>query len=229
MGKASHAEFALKTIAKRMSQFGGKWRARDGRVRGPGQSAVVIRSIDFDDGPAHLDLGISLDAKDDTAPVLWDCTTGAGATDEAAIKQAVEMWAMTAGAAFMELVHQDGEQGTHLSQDDPDGLPGHHVVHGPVGAFTFSGDIGPITTWYIDNPVLPKIRDTLAGAFDDPRINGMKILFGGDLESEMAEVRINGEVHEEASAALLRLDWPREASFTYARTYVLVLPEEDAT
>ncbi|MEV4063229.1 DUF6348 family protein [Nonomuraea dietziae] len=221
-----HVEFALQSIAKRMGSFGERWRVRDGLVWGPGNSAVVIRSLDFDDGPAHLDLGITLDAKDDSAPVLWDCTSGMGGTNEAAIKQAVEMWAMTAGATFMELTSPSGELADHIQSADPEGLTGHHVIHGPVAAFAMGGDFEPLTEWFVDNPMLPRLGQALVGSFDDPRINGVKILCGGDQETEIAEVRVNGEVHEEASAILLRLGWPRLPEFAYARTYLLVLPED---
>lgn len=217
--------FALNAVAKRMASYGERWRVRDGMVWGPGDSAVVIRELDFDDGPAHLDLGIDLNAKNQEAPVLWDCTAGVGGTQEAAIKQAVEMWAITAGAAFMELLYQRGELADHIQHDDPEGLPGHHVIHGPVGVFAMNGDIGPLTEWFSDHPVVPRLGDALAGALDHPHLNGVKILCGGDRDTEMAEVRVNGEVHEQASAILRGLDWPRGAEFAYARTYLLVLPE----
>lgn len=208
-----------------MGSYGERWRVREGLVRGPGNSAVVIRELDFDDGPAHIDLGIDLDVKDDTAPVLWDCTVGTGGTNEAAIKQAVELWAMTAGAAFMELLFQAGELADHVEGDDPEGLPGHHVIHGPVASYAMNGDFQPLIDWFADNPMLPRVGNMLVGAFDHPQINGVKILCGGDRERAIAEVRVNGVVHEEASAVLRGFGWPRSPEFSYARTYLLVLPE----
>ncbi|GAA4976678.1 hypothetical protein HD597_000549 [Nonomuraea thailandensis] len=218
-------KFALNAIAKRMASYGERWRVRDGMVWGPGDSAVVIRELDFDGGPAHLDLGIDLNAKNQEAPILWDCTSGVGGTKEASIKQAVEMWAMTAGAAFMELLYQRGELAEHFQHDDPGGLQGHHVIHGPVGVVAMNGDVEPLTEWFAESQILPRLGGALAGSFDHPHLNGVKILCGGDRDVKLAEVRVNGEVHEQASAILREFDWPRGAKFAYARTYLLVLPD----
>ena len=89
--------------------------------------------------------------------------------------------------------------------NDPQGLAGWHVIHGPVLGFG-TGD-GPDTMqrWVIDHPLLPQLNGELVAAFDRPALNGVKLLLGGDV----AEIRVNGQADARGSAALRSLPWPR--------------------
>lgn len=68
------------------------------------------------------------------------------------------------------------------------------------------------------------IQDEISAGLDRPFMNGIKLYVGGTAGSSFAEVRINGEVSEAASAALLALPWPRSNGLTFARTYLIALP-----
>jgi hypothetical protein len=54
----------------------------------------------------------------------------------------------------------------------------------------------------------------------------VKLLFGGTAGDEIAEVRINGVVDEQASRALAELPWPRLGEPVFARAFLLLAHRE---
>ena len=88
----------------------------------------------------------------------------------------------------------------HLDSGDPDGLPGMHVLHGPVLAFG-SGDSAPLRDRAVDNIVLSALRETLLPRLTGS-LHGVKLLFGGRAGDEVAEVRVDHAYDEASSRGL---------------------------
>jgi hypothetical protein len=53
----------------------------------------------------------------------------------------------------------------------------------------------------------------------------VRLFLGGNGTEEVAEVQINGHIHQVASEALASLDWPRPEGLGYVRAFVLALHE----
>jgi hypothetical protein len=222
-----HLRDALADGLQRLS--GRTWtRADDGSVRSDGSLVVFVAADlhgDEDPHPGHVDIGIALNPEHPEAPVLWDCVVGIGRTPAEAAEYAAFVWLETTAPTVLEFVEQRGRLAAHLDSGDPDGLPGMHVLHGPVLAFG-SGDSTPLRDWAVDNIVLPALRETLL-----PRItgslHGVKLLFGGRAGDEVAEVRVDHAYDEASSRALADLPWPRLERPAFARAYLLVMPSID--
>ncbi|MFD5759251.1 DUF6348 family protein, partial [Streptomyces sp. NPDC127044] len=82
----------------------------------------------------------------------------------------------------------------------------------------------------VDANVLHHIADTFTADLESPFFNGIKVFYGGQPGKMQAEIRVNGERHEAASAALATMDLPEPNAFTMVRAYALLLPmPEDGT
>jgi hypothetical protein len=155
--------------------------------------------------------------------VVWDCTAGLGKTEEEKLDNAVRMWATTTAATVVELLEHRGEHADHYR---PEQLPGWRAVQGPAAVFGFGTE--RLTDWLTDHQLLPGLASALAPELADPRLNGVKLFLGGRAGEDVAEVRVNGEVSERASAALRALDWPRGERLCWARVFVLLVAERTA-
>ncbi|WP_431682210.1 DUF6348 family protein [Kitasatospora sp. KL5] len=217
-------EAVLALVAEQLTEISGdRWTAGPGAATGPGTIAVVPAAL-HGDGPAHLDLTVLLDASRPEAGAVTDCVAGFGASSEPAARRAVEVWAATAGVTVLELLAHNGRFAGHLHPDDADGLPGWHAVHGGIVAWGSGERHNAVQDWMLNRPVLPRLAGAFADGFARDRLVGVSLLFGGGAGEETAEVRVDGELHEQASKALLALDWPRpEAGTAYARTFVLLV------
>jgi hypothetical protein len=212
-----------RTLATGLTELAGEWRADGETVHSQGSPKIVVADLHGgEQSPSHTDIGVALNPDDPAAPVIWDCAAGIGETPEEVAETAAYMWLQTTGSAVIELLTQQGEFAAHLSHDDPDGLPGHHVIHAPILPFGLDG--AAMREWIEDNALLPALRDTLPSGLDQ-ELNGVKLLFGGPAGGETAEVRVNGEIHEGASAALRELPWPRTGNPTFAKTFLLVFAD----
>lgn len=212
----------VRTLATRLSDLAGTWTPDGVTIRSEGSPLIVV--ADLHDGaqdPNHVDVGVALNPDHPDAPVLWDCAAGSGRTPVEIAETAAHMWLETTGNTVLELLTQKGDFASHIPGDDPAGLSGFHVIHGPV--LPFGADREPLLRWVLENPLLPALRDTLPAHLDDA-VNGVKLLFGGDPET--VEVRVNGTVREDATAAVQALDWPRSARPTYVKTFLIAFQEQ---
>jgi hypothetical protein len=76
----------------------------------------------------------------------------------------------------------------------------------------------------MDNPVLPALSLAVDSSLDKLACpHGLKIFFGGD---DVAEVRLNGERHDAATATLAGLNWPRLGPAGFVRSYVVLVHPE---
>ncbi|MFD9127265.1 DUF6348 family protein [Kitasatospora sp. NPDC059571] len=220
-------EAVLAVVAEQLSEISGeRWTVADGCAKGPGTAAVAV-AAPHAGGPAHLDLTYLVDAGRPEETAVTDCVAGFGADSRAAVRQAVEIWASTTGVTMLELLAHNGRFAGHLHPSDPDGLPGWHAIHGGIVGWGSGERHNAVQDWTLARPLLPQLAPALADGFDRDGLVGLTIELGGRAGAESAEVRVGGVVHEQASKALLALDWPRVAEGeAHARTFVLLVRPE---
>jgi len=212
-------QLALDATARHRNELtSGGWEPDGEAILGPGTLRVVVaRHAGI--GYEHVDYGFELNRDRADVPVVWDCASGAGSALADAIDYAARMWVTSTAVVVLEMLHHDGRFAEHYQATDPDGLPGWHAIHGPIIGFGAGSGSEAMQQWVIDHPLLPQLAEPLLAAFDRPNINGLKILFGGDI----AEVRINGSADPAASAGLASLLWPRTDPPGFIRCFVLAI------
>ncbi len=206
-------------IARQLSLIYKEWEVVGGKVLGPGTLAVRVED-QHKLGPTHFDIGFVLNRERDDVPVLWDCTAGIGRTEEEIISSAVRNWAECTVPAILELGAQNGSFASHLGYDDPKGCAGWHVIHGPVTGFGAGVAPNELQSWVLNTPLLPSLGPMVASSFERSTLNGVKLLFGF-AQSDIAEVRVNGSLHEAASRRLKLMKWPRAVEPAFVRLYWL--------
>ena len=206
-------------VLDELSALGAVWREADGELRGPGGHSLRVAER-HPGGPGHADLCFDLGSGQE----VWDCVVGFGEDLEAAARMLARIWAGTSAPALLELTDRRGRFADHAHGDDGLGLARWHSIHGPILAYG-SGDPHALQRWLLEHPVVPSIADDLRGPLAPGALHAVKV-FVGALEEPIAEVRIDGERHDLASAALMRLDWPRTPVGSVARQLVLFLHEE---
>lgn len=222
MGPEQRLAVIQRAVIREMEHYGREFTVDGALLRGPGTTAVAVREHPSADGSAgHADLGFVLRLGSADAPVVWDCAAGLGTTEEEKLDSAVRMWAATTAATVIELVERQGRYGDHRSLAQ---LPGWHAVQSPATVFGFGR--ADLSGWLGAHELLPALTQALAPELTDPRLNGVKVFFGGRAGDEVAEVRVNGEVAQGASQALGALDWPRGERFCWARLFVLLTADQ---
>ena len=212
-------DFVLAEIARQLSELAGEWSVADGQVRGPADTAVVIGRQHQSDSPNHVDIGFVINMTEDQPRVMWDCVTGIGGSVEEALSRAVTTWTQTTAATIIEMFTQRQQFAAQLGPDEEEGLPGHHVILGPVLAYGH-GEPELLQHWAVGNLLPSALKETLVPQLG-PGLSGIKVFFGGVRGEEMAEVRINGVASDEVSATLLAMDWPRLPQPAFARLFML--------
>lgn len=198
-------------LVKELTAIRGEWADNGEAVVGPGTIAVVP-AFRHEAELGHVDIGFVLNRDRPDVPVVWDCAYGGSDSPlEAAAALACSMWARTTAPTVFELMSQRGEYAAHAHGDDGLGLDGWHSIHGPI--LTYGDDSAEqLQKWCLDNPIVPALRDGLAGELPPTPIHGVKFLLGAFGDGSSAEVRIDGERSEACSDALLRLRWPKTPS-----------------
>lgn len=214
-------------VAKRLSSVFKIWTVEGDVVVGPGTLAVKVED-QHRLGPNHFDLGFVLNRERNDVPVLWDCVAGLGKTEADMIASAVENWASSTAATFLEMLVQDGSFASHFAHDDPKGCPGWHIIHSPITAFGTGSAPNDLQLWIADAPLLPTLGPMIVATFERPMLNGVKMILG-HAQDDVAEVRVNGVRHEAASRRLQFMRWPRVADPAFARFYWLFLHKQDTS
>ncbi|MFD8077312.1 DUF6348 family protein [Streptomyces sp. NPDC059718] len=173
-------------------------------------------------GGRHYDLVALPDVSvQPDVPCFTDCVVAMSA-DPA---QAADAWVQTAGACLLELLERRGRFADHAPPEDERGVPGWHSI--TSGAIAFGLDDAQnqrLREALLDANVLHRIADTFTADLESPFFNAVKVFYGGQPGAMEAEVRINGERHEAASAAMAALDLPEPTVFTAVRHHALLLP-----
>ena len=196
----------LAEIARQLSDLAGEWSVSGDRVLGPADLAVVVG-----DSAQHLDIGFAVNADQ----VVWDRVSGVED-----LSRAITVWTQTTAAAIIEMFTQRQQFAAQFGPDDPEGLPGHHVILGPVLAFG-EGEASPLHHWAVGNLLPSALAHVLLPHLDPAGLNGISAFFGGVSGAEIAEVRINGSVNEDVRSALVAMDWPRLPEPAFARLFML--------
>jgi hypothetical protein len=119
----------------------------------------------------------------------------------------------------IEMFTQQQQFAAQFGPDDADGLPGCHVILGPVLAFG-EGDPSSLQHWAVGTLLPAALAETLTPHLDPAGVNGVTLFFGGLPGAETVDARVNGAANEDLRAALLAMDWPRQPAF--ARLFMLV-------
>src|SRR5262245_24654850 len=162
-------ELVSRVVADRLSNIWGDWTAYGEVAIGP--DGLAVRAFE-DPGSeprpeteavlVHIDLGFYLNAENSESPIIFDCVTGTGETEDGAIAAAVERWATCTAPAVFELLAQNGKFAEHSHGDDELGLRGWHVIFEPIWSWGFGEAADRLTTWTVGNPLLPQLAATLA-------------------------------------------------------------------
>jgi hypothetical protein len=104
---------------------------------------------------------------------------------------------------MLELLDRRGRFAEHVGPGQPRDVPGRHTITSGAVAFGLDAD---------ENR---RLQITLLEA------NGVKVFYGGRPGAMTAEIRVNGERHDAASAAMAALNLPEPATFTAATSLEL--------
>jgi hypothetical protein len=225
---AQRTQHILTLVASRLERAGQSWYVEGDRARTDGPISVLTRP-DCDGKVVslkHVELGVAVAAEDGTETVLWDCAVGMSEDEDDAVDRAVAVWAARTMPVFLELFARDGSYAAHYPVDDPEGIPGYHVIFGGIVGWGL-GDTGVLRRWVIDNPLLPKLPAVL-DLFDPDGLNGVHLFLGGPPGADTTEVRVNGHLAPEATAQLRALHWPRMSDPAFVSAYVLAVRPEKA-
>lgn len=173
-------------------------------------------------GGRHYDLVALPDVSvQPDVPCFADCVVALSGDP----RKAADAWVQTAGACLLELLDQHGHFADHAGPDHERGVPGwHSIISGAVGVGLDGAENRRLQTALLDANVLPRIASTFTADLESPYFNGIKVFYGGQPGAMEAEIRVNGERHEAASAAMAALNLPEPTVFTAVRHYSLLLP-----
>ena len=154
-------------------------------------------------------------------PVFTDCVVAITGDP----RHAAEAWVQTAGACLLELLDRRERFARHVRPGDAHGIAGWHTIVSEAVAFGLdTAEARRFQLVLQEANVLPRIAHTFTADLESPFFNGIKVFYGGRPGSMEAEVRINGERHAAASAAMTALNLPEPTTFTAVRYYALLLP-----
>lgn len=221
MTRDAQCALAARLVAERLDGGVGRWRAEGAHIIGPGTTGIGFVEHDGTEH-GHVDIGFVLNRQRSDAPILWDCAAGAGDNIPERLRNAVDTWLGGTWPVIRELLSGKGEYAVHCDGQHPLGLPGWHVIRGPLMAFGAPEAARALMDWAQSAPLLAHIADALITRFDRPALNGIKLVLGPDV----AEVRLNGRADERCSAALATVELPRLERFAFLRCYSLAVSPE---
>jgi hypothetical protein len=221
-------DVAYPAFANALNALRPGWTFTDDGISGPGGARVLLAQRHSSSTDGHVDVQFLHEHAPVGSARLWDCVSGLGPTAEARAHFAAHLWAQTTAAACLELAYSGrGEFADHYHGSEPNAFTDWHVVAGGIIGFGQGESAATLQQWWLANPVLPTLARALAGSLDvSGAPHGIKILLGGD---RIAEVRLNGECHSQASQALGSLGWPTLEPSGFVRSYIIALHPERAS
>ena len=195
----------------------------DGRLISSDDMAVTVTD---DNTPMHADVQLLLKRHQPDAPVIHDCLSGFGETEEAAARVAALIFHESTWATFREWETQRGEFANHYPGDRFGAEGWHEIVSGVVSYGVTTGSFEDLQQWLVDRAPLAGISSAIAAELEPLRVHGVKLLVGGYGDNRTAEIRIDGVPSAAASAILRDLDWKTPPDFALARCYGLFIPTE---
>ena len=221
-------ERVLEMTGIKLAELTGKeWRVQPGPLlKGPGSLGVRVGPR-HSDGHGHIDLEILLDVDRPGETSLPDCATGFAADPAEATRQAIAAWADTTVPVALELFEQQGRHATSLDPGMPDGFPGWHAIVGGVWGWGLGEDHAAKQEWIADTCPWAQLAPVIAPGLTRPSLNAVRLFIGQGGDHEACEVKINGRFHEPSSAALAAMNWPRTATMSTARVFLLLVHPQD--
>jgi hypothetical protein len=219
------AEQILAIAGARLAELGGDWQLQPGPLlKGPGTFGVRVGPA-HSDSYRHIDLEFLLNV-DRADSAIIDCSSGLAADPEEATRQAVAAWVDTTACVALEVAEGRGRLATHFPAGTPGGFPGWHTIVGSIVSWGAAGSSAK-QQWFFDTSPWAALAPVITGGLDRDFLNGVRLFVGQSATYQSCEVKINGRLHKESSAALANLDWPRTQQMTAARTFVLLVHPAD--
>jgi len=192
-------------------------------VGGQGWSVMVLPPS-HSDNPNHYDLGFVPNLEAEDHRVIVDCVKGFG-TPAQAVDDVLHIWRETSGACFLELLTMREKYASHLEGDHPSGIAGWHTVASGVIAYgSDDATNNRMRDAMLDNRVMHALSGSIVPTLDPRGANGIKFFYIRASDQRVtAEVRINGQVDEQATEALIALDWPDVSYGAAVRCYAVAL------
>ncbi|WP_344664226.1 DUF6348 family protein [Catenulispora yoronensis] len=227
----------LGLLAESLNARGGGWEITEATkgplLMGPRDDLAVIFDPgacgDDDPSPEHLSLLVLYGlGRPGGATRLIDCVSVPGPDLETSLQRAAETWADTTGAALLAALGLPSPVAGHFGGDDPNGVPGWHIVAGGVGGYGAGPEHSAVKDWLFDNPPWRLLVPALGEELDRSRPHAVKVFLAVGKGTVTSEVRLDGEVHEEASLALMGADWPRVRDVaSVGRLFAMLAPMDD--
>lgn len=200
------------------------WKTEGDVIRGPHGAAIRFTDRHGNGSDEHVDVEFTFQDDNPDTLRLWDCVSGFGDSLPEYASSAAHLWGGTSAGALLELQYsQKGEFADHFHGHDPQGLRGWHCICSAVMGYGEGDSAQSLQGWWLSrHTVLPTISPFLR-TLSDNRPHSIKVFFGAQ---DVAEVRIDGDLHAEATAALLSLDWPRLGPVGFLRVFIIALHRE---
>lgn len=218
-------EFAH-AFGRQLNAIKAGWEVKNGELRGPDGEKVRFSSRDCaDEEEGHVDVEFIPGPKTKNSRVLWDCVAGVGDSTEGKAEMAAAIWGQTTAPAILEYGDSaKGKLADHYHGDDAAGFDGWYVIAGAVLGYGLEDSGDRLQKWWLTNPILPKLVASLSPTLSSKATpHGVKVLFGG---RDIAEVKVDGVLHKEATEALQALPWPRLDPPGFVRSYfIFVRPD----
>lgn len=210
MRREAFLEAVLAAIHARLSALEPGWQRVGEELRGPGPATVRLAERHVG-GPNHVDVAF------ERGPlVLWDCIAF---PDPAVV---AHIWASTLAPVGLELGRRDGTFADHDAGAQGIGMPGWHSVAGPVIAYG-PEPAEPLRDWLLHAQPVAALAHLLGPSLAPDRMHGIKVLLLGGLHPT-AELRVDGEVHSEASEVLRAMSWPHDVPGVARQHFALLHP-----
>ncbi|WP_306192973.1 DUF6348 family protein [Streptomyces sp. MK5] len=173
-------------------------------------------------GGRHYDLVALPDVSiQPDVPCFTDCVVAISADP----REAADAWVQTAGACLLELLDQRERFADQAGPEHERGVPGwRSIISGAVAFGLDTSENRRMQGALLEANVLHRVSDTFIADLESPFFNGVKVFYGGRPGAMETEVRVNGERHEAASAAMAALNLPEPTAFTAVRYYAVLLP-----
>lgn len=196
------------------------WTLGDDAIVGPLDARVQLCQRRSLDSPGHSDVEFTIYTRHGQPVSFWDCVSATGDSLQEMAELAAHRWVQTTAAAVCELsFSRRGKYADHYFGKDAEGFTGWHSICGGLLPSGESTDLARLPEWWQQSSPLPALAESLSDSItEEAAPHGIKIYFGLD---DLAEVRLNGEVHEAASETLRSLNWPRVRATL--RTYLILI------
>ena len=216
-------ERVLEIVGDKLAEIGGQWSVESGPLlRGPSSLGVRLSASPHTDDHRHLDLEFLVGIGTPNETAIADCTSGLSPDPEEAVRQGVAQWIDTTASAVLELAEHRGRLAAHFQPGNPGEFRGWHAIGGSAVAWGIGPDVTGKAQWMSDTMPWTGLAPLLADDLDREYLNGIRLFIGQSSTFQSIEVKVNGRLHEKASAALAAMDWPRTEKMTTAKTFLLL-------